>query len=1006
MKKIMKKNDVYKGFKVLDVIDADEYDAKGIYLRHEKSGLEVFHLLNDDRENLFAFAFRTPSQDSTGAAHVLEHSVLCGSKKYPVKDPFLQLTKQSINTYLNAFTASDRTVFPSSSLIKADYFNIMSVYADAVFFPLLRTEVFSQECWRLETDGKDSCSIQGVVFNEMKGNYSSFNSVAGDAVNAALCPDSVYNLDSGGDPLVIPSLTVEKLRAFHRKYYCTSNCLVFLCGNIPTTEQLDFLDENVISKVSSYGKKTVIEDPAVKAPKKNARALAPAENDMTGKDKSTIALSWRFGKDIRDPRNSLCEITVLYDLLLGSDSAPLRKELLKKFPKGAVSPLSGPSITSFHNSFTIAFSEMNESQKDEFRKTVNEVFDDLGKNGFSENDVDRALMDFEIRNLEVRRSPTGGPFSISILRQVLRGWIYGMEPWKFISVRKETEEFKKGLVSDKDYLKKLVRKYFIDNDQTSLCVIVPSSEYTENRSRKEAALAKKLFREMGKKKTAELLDRMYDFQNDKSETAKIPSVSVRDLEVMDDGIKTKVSKVNGIPFVSSEEACNGIVYASVAFPVDTLKPEDYLYLPLLEETLTDMGWGDLDWESAASRADKLMGAFSVGIRRAPVADCNRKYIEDNPLLVGREWLVVRLKFLEDKTDEVFALLEDCLCGVDFSDSKRLKTIICGAYSGINSSMVPHAHYYASMRAMRTVSRFCAVNEIMDGITCRETFGRLKKMKPSEIQTKLRNMFATIRSSGVLVHVVADRKGVMQVKNRAGQMVEKLGLVYPKPRRKTKTSDFIKLTELEGKGVKTVSKGKSNGLVADEVLLIPGDIGFACCLVDSSPYGTKDYVEDVVVAHTLEKSELWTKIRMAGGAYGVFLSVNGDLNITRYGTYRDPKPFESLMVFEEILKNLDAREFSQEELEHSVCGVYADDIDPMTPHGKGMCGLMRILYGGSSSACNRNTARLLKTTRNGAKNACRRYSKAKKVGKTVVLCGKSLLTSEISEKCGKIVKLNV
>ena len=182
MKKAMMKNDVYKGFKVLDVVDAKDFDSTGIYLKHEKSGLEVFHLLNNDRENLFAFAFRTPSQDSTGAAHVLEHSVLCGSKNYPAKDPFLQLTKQSINTYLNAFTASDRTVFPSSSLIQADYFNIMSVYADAVFFPLLRPEVFSQECWRLETDEKNNPSIQGVVFNEMKGNYSSFTSVASDAV--------------------------------------------------------------------------------------------------------------------------------------------------------------------------------------------------------------------------------------------------------------------------------------------------------------------------------------------------------------------------------------------------------------------------------------------------------------------------------------------------------------------------------------------------------------------------------------------------------------------------------------------------------------------------------------------------------------------------------------------------------------------------------------------------------------------------------------------------------
>ena len=178
----MKKNDVYKGFEVLDVFKIPYYDSEGIFLRHKKSGLEVFHILNNDEENLFAFAFRTPCKDSTGVAHIIEHSVLCGSKKFPIKDPFLQLRNQSINTYLNAYTAKDRTVFPASSLIKTDYFNLMSVYADAVFFPILNIETFLQEGWRIETDQNGNPVIQGVVFNEMKGNYSSFNSVATDAI--------------------------------------------------------------------------------------------------------------------------------------------------------------------------------------------------------------------------------------------------------------------------------------------------------------------------------------------------------------------------------------------------------------------------------------------------------------------------------------------------------------------------------------------------------------------------------------------------------------------------------------------------------------------------------------------------------------------------------------------------------------------------------------------------------------------------------------------------------
>lgn len=998
----MKKNDVYKGFRVLEAIPVEEYDSTGFFLRHEKSGLEVFHLLNSDKENLFAFAFRTPPKDSTGAAHVLEHSVLCGSKKYPVKDPFLQLTKQSINTYLNAFTAADRTVFPSSSLIKADYFNIMSVYADAVFFPLLRPEVFAQECWRLEPDEDGNYGIQGVVFNEMKGNYSSYNSVAGDLVGNALFPDTMYSNDSGGDPLVIPTLTLEKLKAFHKKYYCTANCLVFLYGNIPTEEQLDFLDENVVGKVSDYGKKVEFHDRKEKPPVENFTGYAPSDDEKSsGKGNATVALSWRLGKNIRDSELNTSEIAMLSDLLFGSDSAPVRKALLKKFPKSAVSPLSSSSITTFYNSFTLAFAEMDESCAKEFRDTVYSVLEELSEKGFDGDDIERAMMDFKIRFLEVKRNVTGGPYSISILRQVLRAWTYGMEPWKFIFIKRETDSLNDRILEDGDYLKKLVRKYFLDNKETSLAVILRSPDYMKLRDEKERKIAEDLFGKIGKEKADSILVKMRAFQSLQSEDENaIPSVKVEDLEPIDDGIKIKKSLIKGVPFYFSEEPCNGIVYASIAFPVDCLKPEDYLYLPLMEETVTEMGWGSLSWEKASALSDRLTGMFSAGVRRAPVSECNRKYMEENPLLVGREWLSFKFKFIEEKTDEVFAMVSDCILGVDFSDSKRLKSIIFGACSGIASHVVPNAHYYTSLRSMRTMNRLCAIREIMEGITCLKTFESLKKMDMQDVGAKLSRMFSAIKKSGAVLHVTGTRQGIALAKKGFAFLVDSLGLTYPKAKRKTVDRDFIKLTELEG----TVCCKKNPAV--DEVFIIPGNIGFAGKNVSSSPLGTSDYVADTVTAHLLEKSDLWTKIRMAGGAYGVFMNVSGDFNSTRYITYRDPKPFDSLETFDAVLEGLDGRSFSREDAEKAICGVYADEIEPVTPQSRGACSLMRVLYGGSSRAYKKLTEKLLKTTEKDLKKACMRYKKAEKMGETVVFCGKSLISKEIKEKCGKIIKLKI
>ena len=224
----------YKGFDLISENYVPDCKATGIYLRHRTTGLEVFHLVNDDPENLFAFAFRTPVKDSTGAAHIMEHSVFCGSEKFPLKEPFTNMMNQSVNTFLNAMTYSDKTVYPASSMVKSDYFNLLDVYADAVFFPLLKKEAFLQEAHRLEMDENGEFSIQGVVYNEMKGNYSSFDSVAAEIQIRSLFPGSNYAFDSGGDPIEIPTFTYEAFKEFHQKYYSPEKCLLFLCGNIPT----------------------------------------------------------------------------------------------------------------------------------------------------------------------------------------------------------------------------------------------------------------------------------------------------------------------------------------------------------------------------------------------------------------------------------------------------------------------------------------------------------------------------------------------------------------------------------------------------------------------------------------------------------------------------------------------------------------------------------------------------------------------------------------------------
>ena len=367
MSELLKKGDSYKSFIVLNVFELPDYHSTAFHLRHTKTGLEVFHLLNDDPENLFAFAFRTPNTKANGLAHIIEHSVLCGSEKYPLKDPFVIMSNQSVKTYLNAMTYSDKTVYPASSIAKADYFNLMSVYGDAVFFPRLNKEIFMQEAHRLEIDENGNPSIQGVVYNEMKGSYSSFESVAADISLSSLLKGTIYEKDSGGDPLEIPSVTYEEFLNFHKTWYRPDNCFVFLNGNIPTVEQLDFLQENFLTRlekkfpdidVSESARKKRIDDfiKLVTPPKiSNPIELYAEGPSGDGEESNTVLVNWRVGRC--ENALSATEKVVLTGILCNHDGSPLQKALIESGLGEDLAPQNGLFGSIYSTILTIGFGE-------------------------------------------------------------------------------------------------------------------------------------------------------------------------------------------------------------------------------------------------------------------------------------------------------------------------------------------------------------------------------------------------------------------------------------------------------------------------------------------------------------------------------------------------------------------------------------------------------------------------------------------------------------------------
>ncbi len=992
---MMKKGEKYKGFTVLDAVQVEDCDSTGIWLKHDKMGMEVFHLLNKDEENLFAFAFRTPVCDNMGEAHVLEHSVLCGSKKYPLKDPFIRLANQSVNTYLNAYTSSDHTVFPASSILKADYFNLFSVYADAVFFPLLKPEIFLQECHRIEFDEKKQASIQGVVYNEMKGNYSSYESMVSQIVEESIMAGTNYSFDSGGNPLFIPDLTLAKLKAFHKKFYCPANCQVFLYGSIPTKDQLDFLVENVLDKIKTPGQKAIWPkvDSTVKI-KPFVSAQGPADEDSSEKKCSSI-MAWRMDAP-QDRAMTSVELLFLGELLWGDDCAPVLKALLDSGLGEDIAPQTGESIAFRFPFLSCGLRGCLPSNAKKIQKIIIQTLKDIKKNGISKDDIERTCMSFDFSNREIKRFE--GPYSLVLLRRCLRGWIYGEKPWNTLLLRKSVAQIKQNIQDDPEYISSLIDKYLLNNKDFTLVNVTPSSSWSKKRLSLEKKLIQKKLLELPKDKHDLNLARMHDFQNEElseKEDNIIPRLKLSDLSSKIDTLHTKISEIDGITVFSNTEATNGIVYVDVAYPADTLPAKDYPLLPSMAECIPELGWGGAAWHETLMQIERCTGGFGAYTRSSKVPDCSSSVIEEK-LYAGRDWVIFHFKALEENAKDAFNLLANCLTQTDFSDKDRLKDLITGQYNSAASTLVSSAHWYASYRASCTVNRVAAINEIWDGLSALITLKKLSELKVETLASRYKNVFARLKKGGGVIHITSDSKGLSLSKKILPQFIKTVGLTGLKPKWDSKDSDFFKLTELSGK--------KRNTFEINEVITIPGTVGFASFTFGSAPFDTKECVADEVFSHYLATTELWKQIRTIGGAYGVFMNTNSDSNFSRFNTYRDPKPFDSLKALKVTIDELCNKVFTVDEVEKAIIGCYADEVTPKTPGAKGATGFLWELYGLNNAQKQRRLKWLLKITPDDFHKAAIRFSESMKAGRSIVLCPSHYISTKIQEMTGKIIKL--
>lgn len=906
-------------YEVLEQRPLDDLHSEGCILRHKKSGARIAVIANDDDNKVFYVGFRTPPEDSTGVPHIIEHTVLCGSDKYPVKDPFVELVKGSLNTFLNAMTYPEKTIYPVASCNDKDFQNLMSVYMDAVFHPNIYKyqEIFQQEGWHYELEDEDSpITINGVVYNEMKGAFSSADDVLQRQILNSLFPDTSYRNESGGDPDFIPDLTYEAYLDFHRRYYHPCNSYIYLYGDMDVAEKLRWLDEEYLSH---YKKITI--DSAIREQKPFAKPVElvkkyPISSTETEEDNTYLSYNLVVGT-VLDKKLYLA-FDILDYALVSAPGAPVKKALLDAG--------IGKDITGGYDSgtmqpiFSFIAKNANGSQKEEFLSVIRETLKQQVKDGIDKKALLAGIngSEFRYREADFGQFPKGLLYGI----QCLDSWLYDdMQPFMHLEAS-ETYRFLKEQVKT-DYFEQLIQTYLLDNPHASVVVIEPEKGLN---AKKEEQLAKKLaaYKEsLSKEEIQQLIadtKHLKHYQEEPSpreDLEKIPMLCREDMKREAAPLINQEREVDGVTVIHHSMFSNGIAYLRFLFDIRDFAVEDIPYVGLLKYVL---GYVDTEHYGYAELSNE------INIHTGGIGCSFGVY----PHMSGEEQMKVmfevKTKVLMEELPEAGKLITEMIKTSILSDEKRLLEILGQLKSRLQASLSSVAHSVASMRAMSYFSRAAYYQDAVGGILFEQKIADLAEHfeeKKADLIAKLeeltRRIFTPERMS---VSVVCEEKDFEAVGREIGQLKQAL---YPS----------------EGTAVRNlpplVLEQKNEGFTdASKVQYVARTGNFKR---HGFEYNGALRILKVIMGYDY----LWINIRVKGGAYGCMNSYmrNGD---TYFVSYRDPNLEKTNEIYDGIPEYLENFTADERDMTKYIIGTVSDLDTPLNPNAKGARSMTALLQG--------------------------------------------------------------
>lgn len=904
-------------YEILDEHRVEDVQSDGFILRHKKSGARIAILSNNDDNKVFYIGFRTPPEDETGVPHIIEHTTLCGSKKFPVKDPFIELAKGSLNTFLNAMTYPDKTVYPVASCNDQDFKNLMDVYLDAVFNPNITKyeEIFKQEGWHYELTGKDDeLKINGVVYNEMKGAYSSPDEVLSSQIYRSLFPDNTYSKDSGGNPEYIPKLTYEAYLDFYHKYYHPSNSYIYLYGDMDVVERLEWLDKEYLSQYEYKKVNSEINKQPAFDEIKNIEAQYSITMDDSQENKTYLS----YNRVVGDTLDKMLyqAFDVLDYALVSSPGAPVKQALIDagigddvygSYDAGILQPV-----------FSFVAKNANASQADEFENIIEGTLKEVVKTGINKEALLAGInsSEFKFREADFGQFPKGLLFGLNCLDS----WLFDdMKPFIHLECLDTFAKLRRAV--DTDYFEKLIQEYLLDNTHGSSVTVKPKRGLGNE---KEEALAKELsnYKESLSdeeiKKLVEDTEHLKKYQEEPSsdeDLRKLPMLTRADMKKNAMPFSNIEDELLDVKVVRHDIESNGIDYISFLFDAGDFAQSELGYLGFFTNALGLVSTEKYSYTDLANATNIYTGGISTGTASHPD-------IKDRNNFVFK--FEVKLKVLEKNLDKALELMEQMLLSSDFTDTKRLGELVAQIKARLQANLSSSGHLVAAMRSMSSFSRYALYQDELKGIAFYRSICRIEKElseSPKSVSDKLaaiaRKLFARNR---MLISFTGNNEAYGNAKPSLEKVI----------------AGFNKMSTVGNQAEVHFNTAKEAFIDASQIQYVAKTGDFIC---EGYEYTGALRLLRIILSYDY----LWINVRVKGGAYGcmnTFLR-SGE---SYFVSYRDPNLSDTLDVYDRIPEYIKSFSPDERDMTKYIIGTFSALDTPMNPEAKGSRSLSAYLEG--------------------------------------------------------------